>query len=39
MVDIQSVTAENRRGEKKEEERRRRKQKPHDENIMACRIP
>jgi len=35
MVDIQSGTAEIRRG-KKEKERRR---KPQDENIMACPIP
>jgi len=32
MVDIQSVTAENRQ-EKKEE---RKKKRPQDENIMAC---
>jgi len=38
MVDIQSSTAEIRRGKKrrkKEEERRKRQ----DENIMACPIP
>jgi len=41
MVDIQSATADIRRGikkrRKKEEERRRKK--PQDENIMACPIP
>jgi len=38
MVDIQSPTAEIRRGKKKE--RRRKKKKPQDENIqyMACPI-
>jgi len=35
-VDIQSPTAEIRRGNKKEEERRKKKQ---DENIMVCPIP
>jgi len=44
MVDIQSPTAEIRRGQKKKEERRRRQKKPQewqDENIslMACPIP
>jgi len=34
MVDIQSATAEIRRGKK--EERRRKKIKPQDENIMVC---
>jgi len=37
MVDIQSPTAEIRRGKKKEERRRRRKKK-QDENIMVCPI-
>jgi len=36
MVDIQSATAEIRRGKKKKE--RRRKKKPQDENIMVCPI-
>jgi len=36
MVDIQSPTAEIRRGKKKE--RRKKKKKPHDENILVCRI-
>jgi len=36
MVNIQSPTAEIRRGKKKEEERRRRKKQ--DENIMFCPI-
>jgi len=35
MVDIQSLTAEIRRGNKKEERRR----KKQDENIMVCPIP
>jgi len=34
MVDIQSLTAEIRRGNKKEERR-----KKQDENIMVCPIP
>jgi len=37
MVDIQSPTAEIRRG-KKERRRRRRKKKKQDENIMVCPI-
>jgi len=37
MVDIQSGTAENRRGKKIEEEEDREK-KPQDKNIMACPI-
>jgi len=36
MVDIQSATAENRRGKKVED---RKKKKPQDKNIMACPIP
>jgi len=36
MVDIQSATAEIRRGKKKEKERRRKK--PQGKNIMACPI-
>jgi len=36
MVDIQSPTAEIRRGKKEEEERRRKKKQ--DENIMVCPI-
>jgi len=46
MVDIQSATAENRRGKKdrrkKNEENRKkkeRKKKPQDQNIMAYSIP
>jgi len=35
MIDIQSPTAEIRRGKKKERRRRRKKQ---DENIMVCPI-
>jgi len=34
IVDVQSVTAENRRGKK----RRRTKKKPHLQNIMVCVI-
>jgi len=37
MVDIQSPTAEIRRGKKKKEEERRKKKK-QDENIMVCPI-
>ena len=37
MVDIQSPTAEIRRGKTKEEEEERRKKK-QDENIMVCPI-
>jgi len=37
MVDIQSPTAEIRRGKKKKKERRRKKKK-QDENIMVCPI-
>jgi len=36
MVDIQSLTAEIRRGKK--ERRRRKKKKPQDENIMVCPV-
>jgi len=36
MVDIQSGTAEIRRGKKIE--RRKKKKKPHGKNIMACPI-
>jgi len=39
MVDIQSATAEVRRGKKKERKKeRRKKKKPQDETIMACPI-
>ena len=41
MVDIQYVTAENRRGKKRKKEERKkegRKKKPQDENIMVCPI-
>jgi len=37
MVNIQSPTAEIRRGKK--EERRNKKKKKQDENIMVCPIP
>jgi len=36
MVDIQSLTAEIRRGNKK---RRKKKKKKQEENIMVCPIP
>ena len=36
MLDIQSAAAEIRRGKKED---RKKKKKPHDENIMVCRIP
>jgi len=36
MADIQSATAEIRRGKKEE---RRKEKKPQDENIMVCPIP
>jgi len=36
MADIQSATAEIRRGKKKE---RRKKKKPQGKNIMVCPIP
>jgi len=48
MVDIQSATAEIRRGKKEESKKERKKErkkrkkerkKPQDENIMVCRIP
>jgi len=38
MVNIQSPTAEIRRGKKKEDEERRKKKKKQDENIMVCPI-
>jgi len=42
MADIQSATAEIRRGKKKKKKRRRRKKKkkkPKDGNIMVCPTP
>ena len=36
MADIQSATAEIRRGKKKKKEEERRKKKPQDENIMSA---
>jgi len=40
IVDIQSATAEIRRGIKKDRRRRRRRRKKlQDENIMVCPIP
>jgi len=41
MADIQSATAEIRRGKKEEKRKKeeRRKKKPQDKNIMVCRIP
>jgi len=38
MVDIQSLTAEIRRGNKKRKKKEERKKKQH-ENIMVCPIP
>jgi len=38
MVDIQSPTAEIRRGKKEEEIRKKKKKKKQDENIMVCPI-
>jgi len=38
MADIQSATAEIRRGKKKKKEERRRK-KPQGKSIMVCPIP
>jgi len=38
MADIQSQTAEIRRG-KKRKKKKERKKKPRDENIMVCLIP
>jgi len=37
MADIQSATAEIRRGKKEERKKERRKNKPQHENIMVCR--
>jgi len=40
MADIQSATAEIRRGKKrKKKEERRKKTKPQGKNIMVCPIP
>jgi len=39
MVDIQSATAEIRRGKKEKKIEDRRRYKPQDENVMACPIP
>jgi len=38
IVDIESQTAEIRRGKKTERRRRRRRRRNHRENIMACPI-
>jgi len=38
MADIQSATAEIRRG-KKERKKERKKKKPQDKNMMVCPIP
>jgi len=38
MVDIQTATADNKRGKKKKKEEERKKTS-QDENIMACPIP
>jgi len=39
MADIQSATAEIRRGIKKKNEEERRRKKPQGKNIMVCPIP
>jgi len=42
MADIQSATAEIRRGkkeERKKKKKKKKKKKPQDENIMVCPIP
>jgi len=39
MTDIQSATAEIRRGKKKDRKKEKKKKKPQDENIMVCPIP
>jgi len=39
MIDIQSATAEIRRGKKKEIKKERRRKKPQSKNIKACPIP
>jgi len=38
MVDIQSATAEIRRGKKEETRSKKKKKKPQGKNIMACPI-
>jgi len=38
MVDIQSPTAEIRRGKKKKKKKKKKKNKPQHENIMVCPI-
>jgi len=39
MVDIQSLTAEIRRGNKKKKKKKEERRKKQDENIMVCPIP
>jgi len=39
MADIQSATAEIRRGKTQKERKKKKKKKPQDENIMVCPIP
>jgi len=39
MTDIQSATAEIRRGKKERRKKKKKKKKPQDENIMVCPIP
>jgi len=38
MVDIQSPTAEIRRGKKRKKKKKKKKNKPQHENIMVCPI-
>jgi len=39
MADIQSLTAEIRRGKKRKKEKEERKKKPQGKNIVVCPIP
>jgi len=39
MADIQSATAEIRRGKEEERKKERKKKKPQGKNIMVCPIP
>jgi len=39
MADIQSVTAEIRRGKQKKKKKKKKKKKPQNENITVCPIP
>jgi len=39
MADIQTLTAEIRRGKKRKKEKEKRKKKPQGKNIVVCPIP